>query len=253
MSKELITMSDSKVVLVTGGGTGIGAATARRLAAAGHHVALGARRKDRLAAVNEEITEAGGSAEYAVLDVTDPEDFTNFVRQAADRHGRIDVLVNNAGVMPLSLLSALRVDEWHQTIDVNLRGVLHGIAAVLPIMQGQGHGQVINVGSTLAHQVGPTTAVYSAVKGAVVAISEGLRIENPTLRVSVISPSFAESELTSLGGDPDTMAWVQQMAATRNMPASAVADAIAYVVDQPSDINVFEIIVRSTIDVPTAG
>ncbi|NMO53604.1 SDR family oxidoreductase [Actinoplanes sp. TBRC 11911] len=246
-------MSDSKVVLVTGGGTGIGAATARRLAAAGHHVVLGARRKDRLAAVHEEIAEAGGSAEYAVLDVADPEDFTSFVRQAAHRHGRIDVLVNNAGVMPLSPLSALRVDDWQQMIDVNLRGVLHGIAAVLPIMRGQGHGHVINVGSTLAHQVAPSTAVYSAVKAAVRAVSEGLRMENPTLRVSVISPSFVESDLISDGGDPGTMAWVRQMAATRNMPASTIADAIAYTVGQPPDINVFEILVRSTVDVPAAG
>src|ERR1700754_3389868 len=159
MSTVPMTTSDSKVVLVTGGGTGIGAATARRLAAAGHHVVLGARRKDRLAAVSEEIAEAGGSAEYAVLDVADPADFTGFVQEAARRHGRIDVLVNNAGVMPLSPLSALRVDEWQRMIDVNLRGVLHGIAAVLPIMRAQRSGHIVNVSSTSGHRVDPTAAV----------------------------------------------------------------------------------------------
>ncbi|WP_433309557.1 SDR family oxidoreductase [Micromonospora sp. CA-269861] len=242
----------TKIVLITGAGTGIGAATARRLAENGHHVVLGARRLDRLAAVTEEISRAGGSAEFRGLDVTQPDSVNEFVRSAADRHGRIDVLVNNAGIMPLSPLAALRVDEWHQMIDVNVRGVLHGIAAVLPIMRDQGSGHVVNVASTLAYEVAPSTAVYSATKAAVVAISEGLRKESPTIRVTTVSPSFTDSELITVGGDPDTMAWVQKMAEELNMPASAVAAAIAYAIEQPAEVDVNELILRSTRDAPGA-
>ncbi|SDI27724.1 SDR family oxidoreductase [Nonomuraea jiangxiensis] len=233
-----------KIVLITGASSGIGAATARRLAASGHQVVLGARRTDRLAALAAAIRDDGGAAEYAALDVTSPDSVEAFVQAAHRRHGRIDVLVNNAGVMPLSRLDALRVEEWNQMIDVNLRGVLHGIAAVLPLMRAQRSGHVINVSSTLGHDVVPNSAVYSATKFAVRALAEGLRKEQQDIRVTVVSPSFTESELNTLGGDPDTMAWVRTMADKLNMPAGTVADAIAYAIEQPASIDVSEIVVR---------
>jgi NADP-dependent 3-hydroxy acid dehydrogenase YdfG len=233
-----------KIVLITGASSGIGAATARRLAASGHHVILGARRTDRLAALAAAIRKDGGSAEHAALDVTSADSVDSFVQAAHRRHGRIDVLVNNAGVMPLSRLDALRVEEWNQMIDVNLRGTLHGIAATLPLMRAQRSGHVINVSSTLGHDVVPNSAVYSATKFAVRALAEGLRKEQQDIRVTVISPSFTESELNTLDGDPDTMAWVRTMADKLNMPAATVADAIAYAIEQPVSIDVSEIVVR---------
>ncbi|AWS48636.1 SDR family oxidoreductase [Streptosporangium sp. 'caverna'] len=242
-------MNDSpKIVLITGASSGIGAATAQRLAAAGHHVVLGARRLDRLAALTATIRADGGSAEHMALDVTSQESVHAFAQEAHRRHGRIDVLVNNAGVMPLSRLDALRVDEWDQMIDVNLRGTLHGIAAVLPLMKAQRSGHVINICSTLGHDVVPSSAVYSATKFAVKALSEGLRKEQQDIRVTVVSPSFTESELNTLGGDPDTMAWVRTMADKLNMPTSSVADAVAYVIDQPVAIDVNEIIIRPLVE-----
>jgi NADP-dependent 3-hydroxy acid dehydrogenase YdfG len=236
--------TDSKIVLITGASSGIGAATAHRLAADGHRVVLGARRAEKLAEVTEKIRAVGGTADHLPLDVTDAQSVQDFVRGAVERHGRIDVLVNNAGIMPLSRLDAGRVDEWNQMIDVNLRGVLNGIAAVLPVMTAQGSGHVVTVSSTLGIEVVPTSAVYSATKAAVRVLAEGLRREHQEIRVSVISPSFTESELVSKGGDPGTMAHVQNLAQDLNMPASIVADAIAYAIDQPGQIDVNEIVIR---------
>jgi len=167
-----------KVVLITRASSGIGEATSGRLAAAGHRVALGARRSDRIAALAKDIRAAGGSAVHHELDVTSLESMRAFVRAAQDAYGRVDVLVNNAGVMPLSPLDALKVDEWNRMIDVNIRGVLHGIAAVLPVMRAQRTGHVVNIASVSGHRVDPTAAVYSATKFAVRALSEGLRQES---------------------------------------------------------------------------
>ncbi|GAA5191870.1 SDR family oxidoreductase [Rugosimonospora acidiphila] len=234
----------SKIVLITGASSGIGAATARRLAADGHHVVLGARRVDRLEALTRELREAGHNAEHAALDVTDPESVKAFVEGAHTRHGRIDVLINNAGIMPLSRLDDTRVDDWNQMIDVNIKGALNSIAAALPLMKAQGHGHFVSVSSALAHYVAPATSVYSATKYAVRAIFDGLRKEDDQIRVTEISPSFTESELLQ-GGDPATMAWVQSMAERFNLPASTVAGAIAYAIDQPADVDVSEIVIRS--------
>ncbi|GIF26798.1 NADP-dependent 3-hydroxy acid dehydrogenase YdfG [Actinoplanes tereljensis] len=235
-----------KVILITGASSGIGEATARRLAADGHQVVLGARRIDRLKALAEELIAAGGAAEFQELDVTDLESFRAFTAGAHDRHGRIDVLVNNAGVMPLSTLDALRVEDWNQMIDVNLRGTLHGIASVLPIMRAQGYGHIVNVASTSAYRVDPTAAVYCATKFAVRAVSEGLRQENTDVRVTVVSPGFTRSELTDRGGDPDVRAAVQAASDELAIPASAVADAIGYAIAQPANVDVSELIVRPT-------
>jgi len=239
------TPSSRKVVLVTGASSGIGEATARHLAAAGHHVVLGARRVDRLTLLVKELTEAGHSAEYAELDVTSLDSVTAFADGALSRHGRIDVLVNNAGVMPLSPLDALHVQEWNQMIDVNLRGVLHGIAAVLPAMREHGTGHIVNIASTAAYRVDPTAAVYCATKYAVRAISEGLRQESRDLRVTVISPGLTRSELTDGIDDVDMRAFADQMMAIA-IPAAAIGEAIVYAVNQTAEVDVNEIVIRPT-------
>ncbi|SCE70987.1 SDR family oxidoreductase [Micromonospora mirobrigensis] len=240
------TGTGSKIVLITGASSGIGAATARRLAADGHHVVLGARRVDRLAALVDELHAAGGTAEHHELDVTSRDSVRSFVEGAHDRHGRIDVLVNNAGVMALSTLDALRVEEWEQMLDVNLRGTLYGIAAALPLMRARGTGHIVNIGSTAAYRVDPTAAVYCATKYAVRALTEGLRQENRAVRVTLVSPGYTHSELTERGGDPQVRAAAHAAAEELGMPASAVADAIAQAIAQPDSVDVNEIVMRST-------
>ena len=234
-----------KVVLITGASSGIGEATARRLATAGHHLVLGARRTDRLSVLAEEIEAEAGSVLAHELDVTDPAGVESFVAAARDRHGRVDVLVNNAGVMPLSRLDALRIDEWNRMIDVNLRGVLHGIAAVLPIMQAQRAGHIVNISSVSGLRVDPTAAVYSATKHAVRALSEGLRQESRELRVTVISPGLTRSELTGSIGDRGVRDAVEgQMGIA--IPAAAIGEAVHYAISQPAEVDVNELVVRPT-------
>ncbi|MFE3226919.1 SDR family oxidoreductase [Nocardia sp. NPDC059228] len=239
-------MDGSKIVLVTGASSGIGEATARRLAAAGHHVVLGARRTDRLAQLVAELKEAGHEAEYAQLDVTDLENVRAVVTDVLTRHGRVDVLVNNAGIMPLSMVEDLRVDDWNRMIDVNLRGVLHGIAAVLPSMRERRSGHIVNVASTAADRVDPTGVVYSATKYAVRAVSEGLRQETADIRVTLVNPGLTRTELTNSGGAPELQDAVRNALATAGLDACAIAAAIEYAVDQPDGVDVNEIIVRST-------
>ena len=238
--------TSGKVVLITGASSGIGEATARHLAANGHRVVLGARRTDRISAIAQEIKKAGGEALHHELDVTNLESVKALVAAAHERYGRIDVLVNNAGVMPLSMMEELRVDEWNQMIDVNLRGVLHGIAAVLPVMRKQGSGHIINVASTSAHRVDPTAAVYCATKFAVRALSEGLRQESRNLRVTVVSPGLTRSELTDGIRDPQVQAGVRAMMEQTAIPATAIAEAIAFAISQPENVDVNELIVRPT-------
>jgi len=244
--------STGKVVLVTGASSGIGEATARRLAASGHLVVLGARRDDRIAAIAADIQAEGGNAEHHMLDVTKPESMDAFVRAAYQRHGRIDVLVNNAGVMPLSRLDALKVDEWNQMIDVNIRGVLHGIAAVLPVMRDQGdqsdqsNGHIVNIASVSGLRVDPTAAVYSATKFAVRAISEGLRQESRNLRVTVICPGLTSSDLTESIVDAEVREAVRDQMRIA-IPAAAIGDAVAYAISQPHNVDVNEIVVRPTV------
>ncbi|QES51828.1 oxidoreductase [Streptomyces venezuelae] len=237
----------AKVVAITGASSGIGEATARRLAADGHRVFLGARRTDRLEALAREITIAGGIAAFRRLDVTDAADVNGFVSAARERYGRLDVMVNNAGVMPLSPLHALRVDEWDRTIDVNVRGVLHGIATALPVMRAQGGGQFVNIASVGAYEVSPTAAVYCAAKFAVRAISEGLRQESPdgSIRVTLVSPGVTESELADGISDPAAREAMKTYRAVA-LPAAAIAEAIAYAVSQPAQVDVNEIVVRPT-------
>lgn len=234
----------AKVVAVTGASSGIGEATARRLATDGHRLLLGARRTDRLEALAREITNAGGTAAFQRLDVTDAADVQAFVSAACERYGRLDAVVNNAGVMPLSPLEAVKTDEWDRMIDVNVRGVLHGIAAALPAMRAQGGGHFVNVASVGAYEVVPTAAVYCATKFAVRAISEGLRQESTgNIRVTLVSPGVTESELADSISDPAAREAMKTYRAVA-LPASAIADAIAYALSQPSHVDVNEIVVR---------
>ncbi|EPJ87852.1 short-chain dehydrogenase/reductase SDR [Pseudomonas sp. CFII64] len=235
-----------KIVVITGASSGIGEATARLLAERGAHVVLGARRTERLQRLCAEIEEAGGSAEYHALDVTDLQSVQALVEQTVARHGRLDVMLNNAGVMPLSKLEALKVQEWNQMIDVNIRGVLHGIAAALPVMQQQRSGQFINIASIGAYAVSPTAAVYCATKYAVRAISEGLRQEvGGDIRVTLVSPGVTESELAESISDEGGRAEMREFRKI-SIPAEAIARAIAYAIEQPADVDVSEIIVRPT-------
>lgn len=237
---------NGKIVLITGASSGIGEATARLLAASGATVVLGARRLERLEQLAASITAAGGSAACRALDVTSREDTQAFVDFAEQRFGRIDVIVNNAGVMPLSRLDALKVEEWDRMIDVNIRGVLHGIAAGLPLMQRQRSGQFINIASIGAYAVSPTAAVYCATKYAVRAISEGLRQEvGGDIRVTLVSPGVTESELAESISDDQARAVMDDFRRIA-IPAEAIARAIAYAVEQPADVDVSELVVRPT-------
>jgi NADP-dependent 3-hydroxy acid dehydrogenase YdfG len=234
-----------KVVAITGASSGIGEATARVLAAAGAHVVIGARRADRLQRLADEIGANGGSARARSLDVTQRADMDAFARYAHEEFGRLDVLVNNAGIMPLSPLEALKVDEWDRMVDVNIKGVLYGIAAALPLMNAQGYGQIVNLSSIGGHRVWPTCAVYSATKFAVRAISDGLRQETDRIRVTVISPGTTASELADTITDPGSQ---EAMVAFRaiTISAEAVANAIAYAIGQPEDVDVSEVVIRPT-------
>jgi len=238
---------ENKVILITGASSGIGEATACLLASRGAKVLLGARRTDRLEKIVAEIREAGGTAECRTLDVTRLDDMKAFASFAGEKLGPVDVLVNNAGVMPLSPLHELKIDEWNRMIDVNIRGVLHGIAAVLPGMRARKSGHIINLSSIGGHQVWPACAVYSGTKFAVIAISEGLRLENTDVRVTVISPGVVESELADTISDPGAREAMKDYRKVALTP-DAIGRAIAYAIEQPADVDVNEIIVR-----PTAG
>jgi len=233
----------SKVVLITGASSGIGEATARVLAAHGATVVLGARRIDRLQALADGINATGGTAAADALDVTSREDVQAFADHALERFGRIDVLVNNAGVMPLSPIAALKLDEWDTMIDVNIRGVLHGIAAVLPAMQSRGQGHVVNVSSIGGLYVMPTAAVYCATKYAVRAISDGLRMESDTVRVTCVYPGVVESELAHTITHAETAKAIDAFRQIALKP-EAIAHAIAHAIAQPADVDTTDIVVR---------
>jgi NADP-dependent 3-hydroxy acid dehydrogenase YdfG len=235
-----------KVVIITGASSGIGEATARMLAKNGAKVVLGARRIDRLEAIAKDIHADGGIAEFQALDVTQREQLKAIAQFAKEKFGRIDVMINNAGVMPLSTLDQLKVDEWDRMIDVNIKGVLYGIAAVLPIMKAQQSGQIINISSIGGHAVSPTAAVYCATKFAVGAISEGLRQEvGGNIRVTVISPGVTESELANTISDESARKGIQEFRKLC-IPAEAIARSILFAVSQPDDVDVSEMIVRPT-------
>ena len=236
----------NKVVIITGASSGLGEATAKRLAASGAKLMLGARREDRLKELVAAIAQTGGTATYLVTDVVDRAQVEALAKQTLSIYGRIDVLINNAGLMPLSPLDQIKVEEWDQMIDVNIKGVLYGIAAVLPMMRQQKSGHIINVSSVAGHKVFPGAAVYCATKFAVRAISEGLRLEsNGEIRSTNISPGAVATELTSTISDTDTAASTNALYEIA-IDADAIARAIAYAIEQPGDVDVNEMIIRPT-------
>jgi NADP-dependent 3-hydroxy acid dehydrogenase YdfG len=236
-----------KVVAITGASSGIGEAIARHLAAKGAAVVLGARRTDNLEKIVSDITAEGGKAAFLKMDVTKPEDVTALVQLAQDQFGGLDVMVNNAGLMPLSMLNSYKVKEWHQMIDVNIKGVLHGIAAALPVFERKNSGQFINITSVGDRWVGPTSSVYSATKFAVRALTEGLRQEtSPNIRVTLVAPGATESELAESISDADLKKVAIERFRVNVLPAEAIARAVAYAIEQPADVDVNELVVRPT-------
>lgn len=234
-----------KVILITGASGGIGEGIARELGGAGARVLLGARRLDRIEAIAAEIGEAGGTAEARMLDVTDRRSMAAFAAAAVEKWGRIDVLINNAGVMPLSPLAAGKQDEWERMVDVNIKGVLWGIGAVLPVMEAQRSGQIINIASIGALTVVPAAAVYCATKFAVRAISDGLRQESTNIRVTCVNPGVVESELASTITHPETMAAMDAYRAVALQPAD-IARAVRLVIEAPPGVDTTEITIRPT-------
>ena len=233
----------NKVVLITGASSGIGEGAARVLAANGARVVLGARRTQRLKAIAMDMEKAGGNVRLRSLNVADRDDMEAFASFAEAEFGQVDVLVNNAGVMPLSPLSALKIDDWNWMIDVNIRGVLHGIAAVLPRMEAQGHGHIVNVSSVGGFVVQPTAAVYAATKFAVRAISEGLRKESGKIRCTCVYPGVVASELANTISDPTAKERMQSYRMMAIQP-DAIGRTIQFVIEQPNDVDVNEIVVR---------
>lgn len=234
-----------KVILITGASSGIGEGIARELGAAGARLLLGARRLDRIEAIAEDIRSAGGTARAQMLDVTDRQSMAAFAQSAVETWGRIDVLVNNAGVMPLSPLAAVKLDEWEHMVDVNIKGVLWGIGAVLPVMTAQHSGQIINIGSIGALSVVPTAAVYCATKFAVRAISDGLRQESSDIRVTCVNPGVVESELAQTITHEETMAVMDAYRAVALQPVD-IARAIRQVIEAPASVDTSEITIRPT-------
>lgn len=234
-----------KVILITGASSGIGEGIARELGSAGAKVLLGARRLDRIEALAADISRAGGIAEARSLDVTDRSSMAAFAAAAMEKWGCIDVLVNNAGVMPLSPLAAGKHDEWERMVDVNIKGVLWGIGAVLPFMEAQGRGQIVNIGSIGALSVVPTGAVYCATKFAVRAISDGLRQESANIRVTCVNPGVVESELAATITHEETRAVMDAYRAIALQPAD-IARAVLQVIEAPLHVDTSEITIRPT-------
>jgi NADP-dependent 3-hydroxy acid dehydrogenase YdfG len=237
-----------KVVVITGASSGLGEAAARLLAAQGAVIVLGARRADRLSALAKEITEAGGKAQAVTTDVAGRAQVKALVDAAVKAHGRVDVMLNNAGLMPQSPLERLRVEDWDRMIDVHIKGVLYGIAAALPYMIAQKAGHIINVSSVAGHKVGPGSTVYAATKHAVRALSEGLRqeVKPHNIRTTVISPGAVATELPDSVTDRDAAARIQQFYAQVAIPASSFARAVAFAIGQPEDVDINEILFRPT-------
>ena len=239
---------EDKVVVITGASSGLGEATARHLAERGATVVLGARRADRIEALVKELVAAGKEALAVQTDVTDAAEVRALVEAAVSRFGRVDVMLNNAGLMPLAPLDRLRIDEWDRMIDVNIKGVLYGIAAALPHMKRQGFGQIINVSSVAGHKVGPNNVVYSATKHAVRVITEGLRqeVNVHNIRTTVISPGAVSTELLEHISEPDIQAATKERVSKMAVSAETFARMVAFAMSQPADVDVSEILFRPT-------
>lgn len=237
-----------KIVAVTGAGRGIGRATALHLAACGARLVLGARSEPELVSVADEIAAAGGNAAFHVTDVTRRHDLEALVALACQRFGRLDVIVNNAGIGPISRFDALRVEDWDAMIDVNLRGTLYGIAAALPVFQRQQSGHVVNILSTAGIKIVPTMGVYAATKNALRTATEALRQEaGPHLRVTEVSPGFVDTTFADASiTDPEARAAILRQKGELAIPPEAIARAVAYAIEQPADVEIGSIVVRPT-------
>jgi NADP-dependent 3-hydroxy acid dehydrogenase YdfG len=241
-----------KVVVLTGASSGIGESTAKVLAAKGAKLVLAARREDRLKSLQDEIQTSGGQAIYKVTDVTSHQQMEELASYALKEFGKIDVLVNNAGIMPQAFLAENKVDEWDKTIDVNIKGVLYAISAIVPFMRERKSGHVINLSSVAGHNIYPGGTVYCGTKFAVKAISEGLRqeeaISGTNIRVTNISPGAVNSELLETTTDPTMKAGLEEFYQVA-IDADGIARAIAFAIEQPSDIAINEMIIRPTVQV----
>ena len=248
MSNNTYTNIEGKVIVITGASSGLGEAAARLLSAQGAVVVLGARRVDRIQALAEELTGKGGKALALVTDVTQPEQVQALVDAAVSTFGRVDVMINNAGLMPHSLLERRKIDDWNRMIDVNIKGVLFGIAAALPHMQRQKSGHIINVSSVAGHKVGIGNAVYSATKHAVRVISEGLRqeVKPHNLRTTIISPGAVDTELPESATEADVAQNLRKFYNANAIPADSFARAVAFAISQPEDVDMNEILFRPT-------
>lgn len=239
---------EGKVIVITGASSGLGEAAARHLTSLGAKVILGARRSDRLDALVNEIETRGGTALAIVTDVTKRAEVADLVDIAVRTHGRIDVLINNAGIMPLSPLESLKVDEWDSMIDVNIKGVLYGMAAALPHMKKQRSGHVITTASVAGHLVFPGSAVYSGTKFAVRAICEGFRQETKpyNIRTTILSPGAVKTELLDHISDPEVQSSNREFVDNIGIPPQAFASMAAFAISQPEDVDVNEIVFRPT-------
>lgn len=239
---------DGKVIVITGASSGMGQAAARHLASLGAKVVVGARRAERLDELVKEIEAAGGSAIAITTDVTDRAQVANLVDTAVRIHGRIDVLINNAGIMPLSALESLKVDEWDKMIDVNIKGVLYGIAAALPHMKAQKSGHVITTASLAGHLIFPASAVYSGTKFAVRAICEGFRqeVKDYNIRTTILSPGAVKTELANHITDEAVQTANLDFIKNIGISPEAYAHMAAFVIGQPEDVDVNEILFRPT-------
>jgi NADP-dependent 3-hydroxy acid dehydrogenase YdfG len=240
---------EGKIVVITGASSGLGEAAARLLSSQGATVVLGARRAERIEALAAEIEAAGGRALAVRTDVTNSEQVKALVDAAVEAFGRIDVMINNAGLMPQSPLDRLRIDEWDRMIDVNIKGVLYGIAAALPHMEAQKSGHIINVSSVAGHRVGPNSVVYSATKHAVRALSEGLRqeVKPYNLRTTIVSPGAVATELPDSITEADVSAGVHDFYEANAISADSFARVVAFAIGQPEDVDINEILFRPTI------
>jgi len=239
-----------KVVVITGASSGIGATTATLLAGRGAKVVLGARRQDRLNRIVKDISAAGGTAISVAADVTRRPEVEALVKGAVASFGRVDVMVNNAGVMPMAPIQLLKVDEWDRQIDVNIKGVLYGIAAALPHMEKQKSGHIINLASVFGIKVfAPGGTVYCATKAAVRSLTEGLRVElhSQNIRCTMISPGAIATELPESSSDEATRRSVREFVDKIAISPESVASAIAYAIEQPADVEIDEVVIRPTV------
>jgi len=239
---------EGKVVVITGASSGLGEATAWHLSEQGASVALAARRTNRIESLANDIKDNGGNAIAVTADVTDRDQVKQLVDQAVEEFGKIDVIINNAGLMPFAPLERLNIDEWDQMIDVNIKGVLYGIAAALPYMKEQESGHIINVSSVAGHKVNPGGTVYCATKHAVRAISEGLRqeVKPYNLRTTIISPGAVDTELPDSSRDEDMKENMNEFYEEYAIPTDSFARAVAYAISQPEEVDINEILYRPT-------